>query len=110
MHDDGSDGETEREIPADEVAERTYPYRINCYDVCRNTANKGKGFAGMVASIDVGCIDCKHLQTRNGVYAERIVVYRDGVSDGQMKYVKEHEVELLKNDLFKNRPRHCIEA
>ncbi|XP_076274990.1 piwi-like protein Siwi [Rhynchophorus ferrugineus] len=103
------------------------------YDVCRDTANKGKSFAGMVASIDVGCsqyfsmavehaqeqelssniaafvtLACEHFQSRNGVYPERIVVYRDGVGDGQIKYVKEHEVELLKeklkSDLFKDRP------
>ncbi|XP_076274954.1 piwi-like protein Siwi [Rhynchophorus ferrugineus] len=102
------------------------------YDVCRDTANKGKSFAGMVASIDVGCsqyfsmavehaqeqelssniaafvtLACEHFQSRNGVYPERIVVYRDGVGDGQIKYVKEHEVELLKeklkSDLFKDR-------
>lgn len=103
------------------------------YDVCRDTANRGRSFAGMVASMDAACTQyfnmaaeheqeqelsskiasfmlmaCTKYQEQNKVLPERIVVYRDGVGDGQIPYVKEHEVELIKKklstELYTNQP------
>ncbi|CAG9764078.1 unnamed protein product [Ceutorhynchus assimilis] len=94
------------------------------YDVCRDTAQRSKSFAGMVASMDQGCtqyfsmaiehafeqelssniasfmlLACKRYQQINKVIPERILVYRDGVGDGQIQYVKEFEVEMIKTKL-----------
>ncbi|XP_050295935.1 piwi-like protein Siwi [Anthonomus grandis grandis] len=105
----------------------TMPKRIMVcgYDVCRDTANKGKSFAGMVASMDAACsryysmtveheheqelstniaaymfMACKRYQNENqGALPDRIIIYRDGVGDGQIPYVKEHEVDLIKQKL-----------
>ncbi|XP_060517141.1 piwi-like protein Siwi isoform X2 [Cylas formicarius] len=103
------------------------------YDVCRDTANRGKSFAGMVASMDNACsqyfsltteheqeqelssnistfllLACKTYQERNKIIPERIVIYRDGVGDGQIQYVKEHEVDIIKKKLevevYKSQP------
>ena len=38
----------------------------------------------------------KAFKARNGVYPKRIVAFRDGVSDGQMKEVREKEVAAIK--------------
>ncbi|XP_066143660.1 piwi-like protein Siwi [Euwallacea fornicatus] len=94
------------------------------YDVCRDTANRGKSFAGMVASMNSTCtqyysmtveheneeelssnfaafmqLACKRARELNRLIPERIIIYRDGVGDGQIPYVKEHEVELIKTKL-----------
>ncbi|CAG9764075.1 unnamed protein product [Ceutorhynchus assimilis] len=94
------------------------------FDVCRDTAERSKSFAGMVASIDQACtqyysmvtehefeqelssnianfmlLACKRFQQINKVIPDRIVVYRDGVGDGQIQYVKEYEVEMIKTRL-----------
>ncbi|ENN72042.1 hypothetical protein D910_08708 [Dendroctonus ponderosae] len=94
------------------------------YDVCRDTANRGKSFAGMVASMDEGCtqyfnatmehaeeqelsntfasflvLACTEFRTRRKVLPDRIIIYRDAVGDGQIKYVKEHEVDTIKQKL-----------
>ncbi|KAL1488051.1 hypothetical protein ABEB36_015421 [Hypothenemus hampei] len=103
------------------------------YDVCRDTANKGKSFAGMVASMDQACsryynmaveheneqelsshiaafvqMACKRYKDINHDLPERIVIYRDGVGEGQIPYVKELEVELIKTklkaELYKSKP------
>lgn len=48
---------------------------------------------------------CKKYQQLNNTLPERIIVYRDGVGDGQIPYVREHEVDVikekLKNELYK---------
>ncbi|XP_063905421.1 piwi-like protein Siwi [Zophobas morio] len=101
------------------------------YDVCRDTANKKKSFSGMVASLDrqmtryysitsehkmeeelsdnfatfmvMACHKFKQVQ---GVYPDRILIYRDGVGAGQLPYVLNHEVDnikrKLKQDIYKN--------
>ncbi|XP_030750694.1 piwi-like protein Siwi [Sitophilus oryzae] len=103
------------------------------YDVCRDTAMRSKSFSGMVATMDQACssyfsmsvehefeqemssniatfimLACKEYQTKNGVIPERIIIYRDGVGDGQIQYVKEHEVEMIKEklgaELYANQP------
>ncbi|CAG9764076.1 unnamed protein product [Ceutorhynchus assimilis] len=103
------------------------------YDVCRDTAQRTKSFAGMVASMDQACtqyysmatehefeqelssniasfmlLACKRFQQINKVIPERIIVYRDGVGDGQIPYVKEHEVDVIKTklseELYKSAP------
>ncbi|KAJ8925852.1 hypothetical protein NQ315_009704 [Exocentrus adspersus] len=101
------------------------------YDVCRDTANKGRSFAGMVASLDRQAtryfsytsehrmeeelsdnfaafllIACQKFKEINGRYPERILIYRDGVGEGQLPYVYEHEVanikKRLQEELYKN--------
>ncbi|KAJ8941721.1 hypothetical protein NQ318_023317 [Aromia moschata] len=94
------------------------------YDVCRDTANKGKSFSGMVASLDKQItryfnfvtehkmeeelsdnfasfmlVACQRFKDINGRYPERIIVYRDGVGEGQLPYVYEHEVADIKKRL-----------
>lgn len=94
------------------------------YDVCRDTANKGKSFAAMVASLDKQItryfnhtsehaleeelseniaafliLACQKFKELNGRYPERILIYRDGVGDGQLPFVIEHEVENIKKKL-----------
>lgn len=92
------------------------------FDVCHDTASKGKSFGALVASLDkpltkyfsavsshstgeelsndlsVNMIKALHkYKTYNqGNLPQRIVIYRDGVGDGQLPYVFNHEVELLK--------------
>ncbi|XP_044264767.1 piwi-like protein Siwi isoform X2 [Tribolium madens] len=94
------------------------------YDVCRDTVNKKKSFAGIVASLDknisryynICCehkmeeelsgnfasalvILCKRWKDHNGHYPERILIYRDGVGEGQLPFVIEHEVVNIKRKL-----------
>lgn len=94
------------------------------YDVCRDTENKKKSFAGMVASLNSNCtryyssateheyeeeisnnfaafilLACHQYKKIHGVFPERILIYRDGVGDGQLSYVYEHEVQAIKNKL-----------
>ncbi|XP_074036820.1 piwi like RNA-mediated gene silencing protein aubergine isoform X2 [Leptinotarsa decemlineata] len=94
------------------------------YDVCRDTANRGRSFAGMVASLDRNAtryfnhvsehrleeelsdnfaaflaLACNKYNEVNEVYPEKILIYRDGVGDGQLPYVIEHEVENIKKKL-----------
>ncbi|CAH2005609.1 unnamed protein product [Acanthoscelides obtectus] len=94
------------------------------YDVCRDTVNKKKSFAGMVASLNKQItryfnftseheheeelsdnfasflvIACHKFKEINGRHPERILIYRDGVGEGQLPYVFEHEVTTIKNRL-----------
>ncbi|XP_018561760.1 piwi-like protein Siwi [Anoplophora glabripennis] len=94
------------------------------YDVCRDTANKGRSFGGMVASLDRQAtryysyttehkfeeelsdnfaafllLACQRFKDTSGRYPERILIYRDGVGDGQLQYVYEHEVVNIKRKL-----------
>jgi aubergine-like protein len=43
----------------------------------------------------------KYKDFNNGALPQRIVIYRDGVGEGDIPYVYEHEVELLKRELNK---------
>jgi aubergine-like protein len=94
------------------------------YDVCRDTSNRKKSFSGMVASLDKQltryfsytsehemeeelsnnfatfvALACKKYKDVNGQYPERILIYRDGVGEGQLEYVYEHEVTRIKDRL-----------
>ncbi|KAG5886057.1 hypothetical protein JTB14_009506 [Gonioctena quinquepunctata] len=94
------------------------------YDVCRDTANKGKSFAAMVASLDKQAtryynhtsehrleeelsenfaafleLACHKYKEVNGKFPDRILIYRDGVGEGQLPYVIEHEVASIKKKL-----------
>lgn len=101
------------------------------YDVSRDTVRKKKSFAGIVAFLDkyitryynlafeqslgeelsnniaAGMVlACKRWKTENGVYPEKIIIYRDGVGDGQLPFVLEHEIanikKKLKEEIYKN--------
>ncbi|XP_056630152.1 piwi-like protein Siwi [Diorhabda sublineata] len=94
------------------------------YDVCRDTSNKGKSFAAMVASLDKQItryfnltsehqleeelsenfgafliLACHRYKEINGRFPDRILIYRDAVGDGQLPYVIETEVENIKRKL-----------
>ncbi|XP_046962281.1 piwi-like protein Siwi [Vanessa cardui] len=94
------------------------------YDVCHDTRSKEKSFGAFVATLDrhmthyytsvnahtsgeelsahigfnILCAVRKYRE-RNGVLPGRIFFYRDGVGDGQIPYVKSHEVEEIKKKL-----------
>lgn len=94
------------------------------YDVCHDPTDRQKSFGAMVASLDkqitryfntasahtsgeelsndfaLNLIKaCKTYQEINKKLPDRIIIYRDGVGDGQLQYVIEHEVELIKKKL-----------
>ncbi|KAK9886691.1 hypothetical protein WA026_017610 [Henosepilachna vigintioctopunctata] len=94
------------------------------YDVCRDTARKGNCFSGMVASLDASCtryfsavaehqfdqelsdnfasfmvLAMAKYHEINQCYPSRICIYRDGVGDGQITHVREHEVMRIKERL-----------
>ncbi|KAK7869731.1 hypothetical protein R5R35_011798 [Gryllus longicercus] len=95
------------------------------FDVCHDTTSKGKSFGAVVASLDktlsryfsavsphttgeelsndLSINLCKALRKfmdyNDGHLPQRIVVYRDGVGEGQIPYVFQHEVTLMKEKL-----------
>ncbi|KAJ8686462.1 hypothetical protein QAD02_022256 [Eretmocerus hayati] len=94
------------------------------FDVCHDTNQKNKDFGAMVASIDVNfgryysavsshtsgeelssdlsvnlCKALDQFKRYNNALPKRIVIYRDGVGDGQIPYVVKHEVTQLKAKL-----------
>ncbi|XP_023290765.1 piwi-like protein Siwi isoform X2 [Orussus abietinus] len=94
------------------------------FDVCHDTSSKQRDFGAMVASLDKSFCRyfsavsahstgeelsndlsvnlCKALHVYreyNNALPQRIVIYRDGVGEGQIPYVFEHEVEQLKQKL-----------
>nr|CAI5824559.1 unnamed protein product [Callosobruchus analis] len=94
------------------------------YDVCRDTVKKEKSFAGMVASLNKQItryfnftsehelqeelsdnfssflvLACHKFKELNGRYPERILIYRDGVGEGQLPYVFDQEIEMIKTKL-----------
>lgn len=103
------------------------------YDVCHDTMNKGRSFGAMVASLDkhsthyfssvsahtngeelsndfsLNIIKAvkKWEERNNGNLPGWIMIYRDGVGDGQLPYVYDHEVKDIKNTLtayYKDKP------
>lgn len=38
---------------------------------------------------------CEHYKLNNGQYPEKLVIYRDGISDGQLSMVKDHEIPQI---------------
>ncbi|XP_014300280.1 piwi-like protein Siwi [Microplitis demolitor] len=97
------------------------------FDVCHDPNQRGTDFGAMVASLDRGMTRYfsavsahrsneeltnefsvnmikalrKYSDLNGGKLPSRIVVYRDGVGDGQIPYVLEHEVNHLREALAK---------
>lgn len=95
------------------------------FDVSHDTCNKKLSYGAMVATMDLQqtdnffCAVTKHgngeelsnsfsfnivkalkeYQILHGYIPNRILIYRDGVGDGQLPYVFEHEVEMIKAKL-----------
>ncbi|CAL1675441.1 unnamed protein product [Lasius platythorax] len=94
------------------------------FDICHDSNTKGRDFLAMVATVDQTltryfssitlyhnseelveqlCISvCKAVQAyraQNRALPMYLVIYRDGVSDGQIPHVYENEVESLKKKL-----------
>lgn len=106
------------------------------FDVCRDSKDKSHTYGALVASMYGGGIKHpKYFSTVNrhsngeelsnfmamnivkalrsyqadfeGALPQRIVIYRDGVSDGQLNYVHEHEVNAVQEKLaaaYKGQP------
>lgn len=103
------------------------PYRqmmVVGYDVCHDTNHKERSYGALVATLNSDCARyfstvtahtngeelsndfalniikaCKKYQQVNGALPEKIMVYRDGVGDGQLAYVFFHEVKNIKDRL-----------
>ncbi|KAL3288101.1 hypothetical protein HHI36_002551 [Cryptolaemus montrouzieri] len=94
------------------------------YDVCRDTANRGKSFGGMVASLNQSCtryfssvsehqmeeelsnnfgsfmlLACQKYREVNGEFPRQICIFRDGVGEGQIPHVKDHEIKNIRDKL-----------
>lgn len=96
------------------------------YDVCHDPKSKGASWGALVATMDLkkgnnqffSAVDrhtkdaemSNHLATNigkavnqyfevNGCLPEGILLYRDGVGDGQIPYVAENELDVIKNTL-----------
>ncbi|CAH0551300.1 unnamed protein product [Brassicogethes aeneus] len=94
------------------------------YDVCRDSAKKSKSFGAFVATLDKGAtryinfvnehehqeelsnhfatnmiLACKAYETQNGVKPKCILIYRDGVGEGQLPFVHEQEVKNIEQKL-----------
>ncbi|XP_046997505.1 piwi-like protein Siwi isoform X1 [Schistocerca americana] len=95
------------------------------FDVCHDTTNRSRSYGALVASLDkqmskyfsavaphasgeelsnemtTNIIKAlrKYQQVNQGSLPQRIFLYRDGVGEGQLHYVFEHEVALLKQRL-----------
>lgn len=94
------------------------------FDVCHDTANKSKSFGAMVASLNdtlsryYSCVTphsdgnelsnnfainivkaLRKFQEVNGSLPTRILIYRDGVGEGQLQYVYETELESIRHKL-----------
>ncbi|KAF6198266.1 hypothetical protein GE061_008013 [Apolygus lucorum] len=95
------------------------------YDVCHDTTTKGRSFGAMVASINsvfsryfsavtphtngeelsndlsmnVVKAVVRYSECNNGSRPKTIIIYRDGVGEGQIPFVYKHEVKLIKEKL-----------
>lgn len=103
------------------------------YDVCHDPTDKSKSIAATVASLDKTITryfsavskhsygeelsndlglqvirSCIEYEKVHKCYPDRIVLYRDGVGDGQLNHVISHEVETLvqqlKTQIYKTQP------
>lgn len=98
------------------------------YDVTHDARSKRSSYGALVASMHMTRETCSYFsvamphenggemsdtlmlmmtgalrqykETHNGALPNKIVIYRDGVSDGQLQYVYEYELEGLKTRLF----------
>lgn len=105
------------------------------YDVCHDPKNKSLSWGALVATMDLKKAnnqffsavnrhkngeelsnDLKINITRalrqfmdiNGCLPERILLFRDGVGDGQIAYVKEHEVASIESTIKSIYEQHNI--
>jgi aubergine-like protein len=95
------------------------------FDVCHDSSNKAKSYGALVATMDLRTSSnyfsavsahkngeelsnemslnvskaLKHYQLLHGKLPSRIIFYRDGVGEGQLQFVIEHEIEHLKTKL-----------
>ncbi|XP_065207417.1 piwi-like protein Siwi [Planococcus citri] len=94
------------------------------FDVCHDPSNRNKSYGGMVATLDntyshyYSCIThhaagdelsdnfgfnvlkaVDKYERRNGKIPKLIVIFRDGVGEGNLKYVREHEVQNILDNL-----------
>ncbi|XP_014259810.1 piwi-like protein Siwi isoform X3 [Cimex lectularius] len=103
------------------------------YDVCHDTTNKGRSFGAMVASLNKGLSRyysaatphtsgeelsndlsinivkavVKYRQYNQDNLPSRVVIYRDGVGEGQIPFVFNHEVRVIKeklNNIYNGKP------
>ncbi|KAK7794255.1 hypothetical protein R5R35_014662 [Gryllus longicercus] len=97
------------------------------FDVCHDTTTRGRSFGAMVASLDKSMTRYysaasahttgeelsndlslnmtkaarRYMDYNNGALPARIIIYRDGVGEGQIPYVFQHEVNLVRETLGK---------
>lgn len=95
------------------------------FDVCHDTADKSKSYGAMVATMDMKksrnyfsavsahrngeelsdqfalnvCKAIKQYRSEHASLPDRILIYRDGVGEGQTDYVYQHETKVLINRL-----------
>lgn len=103
------------------------------YDICRDSKDRSKSYGAMVATMNMklmqnyftavdfltsgqqlsdnfgtNILKCVHeYGKQHGKFPTKIVVYRDGIGEGQINYVKEHEVKDIQAKLkpaYKNVP------
>lgn len=97
------------------------------YDACHDPKDRRKSYGAVCASLDVPCTRyfsacnshnageelsnylalqilkaCHKYREINKEYPEKITIYRDGVGEGQLNYVVEHEVKQIKKVLEEN--------
>ncbi|KAF5274802.1 hypothetical protein FQR65_LT00385 [Abscondita terminalis] len=90
------------------------------FDVCHDTNHKEKSYGALVASLNNQCFSyfstvtahtngeelsndfglgivkaCRKWEALNKELPSKIMIYRDGVGDGQLNYVYEHEVQVI---------------
>ncbi|KAK5647282.1 hypothetical protein RI129_002174 [Pyrocoelia pectoralis] len=103
------------------------PYKnlmIVGYDVCHDASHKEKSYGALVATLNHECIRyfssvtahcsgeelsndfalgivkaCRKWTAINGALPDKIMIYRDGVGDGQLPYVFQHEVKHIVSKL-----------
>lgn len=106
----------------DTVSNRTM---IVGFDVCHDTKDKNESYGALVASMDMRVAQhyysavsahkdgqelCNYFvlnfskalrcySTQHKYLPERIIMYRDGVGDGQLSFVMDHEVKAILNYL-----------
>ncbi|XP_014250883.1 piwi-like protein Siwi [Cimex lectularius] len=96
------------------------------YDVCHDTMNKGRSYGAMVASLNstlsryystatphtsgeelsndlsINLVKAmvKYRQYNDGKLPAYVMIYRDGVGEGQIPFVFSHEVQIIKEKLM----------
>ncbi|KAA0188187.1 hypothetical protein HAZT_HAZT000406 [Hyalella azteca] len=103
------------------------------YDVYHDTVTASKSYGAVVSSVNpqltnyygqvtehnnkeelsnnfAVCIQkaVKAYHERNKCHPRNVVVYRDGVGEGQIEYVKQQEIPAIKSELAKINPGICL--